>query len=230
MQPGDRVFVAGSTQPGEEAAALAAYQGLKGKHPRLRLFVVPRAPERFDEVARLLPGCVRRSEGRRGDVVLVDTMGELGALWGLADVAFVGGSLDGKRGGQSMIEPAALGAAVLFGPHVWNFKDAARRLLEAGAAYQVADARELASVVGRLLDDEPERRAAGVAARGVRAGPARRDGADAGDAGRGDGGAELEGGGVNDQDRPQRSHKSRAARNRSTVSRSDGLARTVCQS
>ena len=170
VEPGDRVLVAGSTQPGEEAAALAAFQGLRAKHPRLRLFLVPRAPERFDEVARLLESAgvefVRRSARTgRAAVVLVDTMGELGALWGLAEVAFVGGSLDGKRGGQSMIEPAALGAAVLFGPHVWNFKDTARRLLEAGGAYQVADGRELAATVGRLLDDEPERRAAGAAAR-----------------------------------------------------------------
>ena len=56
-------------------------------------------------------------------VILVDTLGELGAVWGLADVAFVGGSLDGRRGGQNMIEPAAYGAAVLFGPHVWNFPE-----------------------------------------------------------------------------------------------------------
>ena len=61
-------------------------------------------------------------------MVLVDTIGELGALWGLADVAFVGGSLDGRRGGQNMIEPAAYGAAVVFGPHVWNFKEPAARL------------------------------------------------------------------------------------------------------
>ena len=170
VTPGDRIFVAGSTQPGEESAALAAYLELKAKHPRLRLFLVPRAPERFDEVARLLESAgvehARRSQGgTKADVVLVDTMGELGALWGLAEIAFVGGSMDGKRGGQSMIEPAAFGAAVVFGPHVWNFKDTSRRLLEVGGAYQVADGRELTATVARLLDDEPERRAAGAAAR-----------------------------------------------------------------
>ena len=74
-------------------------------------------------------------------MVLVDTIGELGALWGLADVAFVGGSLDGRRGGQNMIEPAAYGAAVVFGPHVWNFKEPAARLIERGAARSGAGRR-----------------------------------------------------------------------------------------
>src|SRR6202011_344750 len=97
-------------------------------------------------------------------IVLVDTIGELGALWGLADVAFVGGSLDGKRGGQNMIEPSAYGAAVVFGPHVWNFRDIAARLVEAGATRQVADAAELEAAVRRLLDDPQERQELGRAA------------------------------------------------------------------
>jgi 3-deoxy-D-manno-octulosonic-acid transferase len=96
---------------------------------------------------------------------LVDTIGELGALWGLADVAFVGGSLDGRRGGQNMIEPAAYGAAVLFGPHVWNFRDAAARLVAAGGAEQVADAAALEAAVRRLLGDPQRRAAMGSAAR-----------------------------------------------------------------
>src|SRR5256714_12203927 len=95
--------------------------------------------------------------GERPDVFLLDSFGELGALWGLADVAFVGGSLDGRRGGQNMIEPAAYGAAVLFGPHVWNFRDAAARLTAAGAAVQVADAAALEASVRRLLADPGER-------------------------------------------------------------------------
>src|SRR5262249_21008449 len=98
-------------------------------------------------------------------VVLVDTIGELGALWGLADVAFVGGSLDGRRGGQNMIEPAAYGAAAVFGPHVWNFKEPARRLVACGGARQVADAAGLKDAVGRLLADAAERRRMGAAAR-----------------------------------------------------------------
>ncbi|HVS38173.1 MAG TPA: 3-deoxy-D-manno-octulosonic acid transferase, partial [Gemmataceae bacterium] len=98
-------------------------------------------------------------------VVLLDTIGELGAAWGLADLAFVGGSLDGRRGGQNMIEPAAYGAAVVFGPHVWNFKEPARRLIECAAARQVNDAAELSGVIHELLDDPAERARMGSAAR-----------------------------------------------------------------
>src|SRR5207302_4419814 len=101
----------------------------------------------------------------RHPVILVDTIGELGALWGLADVALVGGSLDGRRGGQNMIEPAAYGAAVIFGPHVWNFRDTAARLVEAEAAIQITDARALELVVARLLGDSQERRRLGARSR-----------------------------------------------------------------
>jgi 3-deoxy-D-manno-octulosonic-acid transferase len=95
----------------------------------------------------------------------VDTIGELGALWGLADIAFVGGSLDGRRGGQNMIEPAAYGAAVIFGPHVWNFQDTAARLENAGAAIRVADAVSLETTTRRLLTDRAERKRFGERAR-----------------------------------------------------------------
>jgi len=80
-------------------------------------------------------------------------------------VAFVGGSLDGRRGGQNMIEPAAYGTAVVFGPHVWNFKEPAGRLIEHGAAWQVKDAEELKIAVHRLLADAKERARMGAAAR-----------------------------------------------------------------
>ena len=100
----------------------------------------------------------------RSAIVLVDTIGELSALWGLADIAFVGGSLDGRRGGQNMIEPAAYGAAVLFGPHTWNFRDTVARLLEANAAIQVADSTELERSLVRLLSEPAERQRLGEAA------------------------------------------------------------------
>jgi 3-deoxy-D-manno-octulosonic-acid transferase len=175
VESGDLVFIAGSTQEPEEEVALSVFRRLRGEFPRLRLILVPRQKERFDEVAALLKRSgepfVRRSElhpvtpSPRHPVVLVDTIGELGAVWGLADTAFVGGSLDGRRGGQNMIEPAAYGAAVLFGPHVWNFRDAAARLVAAGAAEQVADAAALEAAVRRLLADPQERAAMGAAAR-----------------------------------------------------------------
>jgi 3-deoxy-D-manno-octulosonic-acid transferase len=89
----------------------------------------------------------------------------LSAVWGLADIAFVGGSLDGKRGGQNMIEPSAYGAAVLFGPHTWNFKQTVADLLARDAAIQVQDGASLEIEVMRLLSDEPRRRQLGQAAR-----------------------------------------------------------------
>lgn len=170
---GDLVWVAGSTQAPEEAAALAAFRRLRTDFPQLRLVLVPRQRDRFDEVAGLVRSSglplVRRSRLQhpiddRDAVILVDTIGELSAVWGLADVAFVGGSLDGRRGGQNMIEPAAWGAAVLFGPHVWNFRDAARRLVEAGGAVQVSDAAGVEPAVRRLLADAGERARRGDAA------------------------------------------------------------------
>jgi 3-deoxy-D-manno-octulosonic-acid transferase len=172
VTPGDLVWVCGSTQAPEEEIALAIYRRARAEVPRLRLFLVPRQPDRFDEVARLLEKSglpfVRRSRlagPTDASLVLVDTLGELSALWGLADVAFVGGSLDGKRGGQNMIEPAGHGAAVVFGPHVWNFRDAAERLVATGAARQVRDGGELDGVIRRLLADGSERRDMGTAAR-----------------------------------------------------------------
>jgi len=166
ISPGQQVWIAGSTQAPEEEIVLGIYQRIRRGHPGLRLIVVPRHPERFDEVAALLEKVqvpyLRRSQltGAVEDVaavILCDTMGELSALWGLADLAFVGGSLDGKRGGQNMIEPAGYGAAVLFGPHVWNFRDVSQRLIEVGGAVQVADARDLEHWVLRLLASEQER-------------------------------------------------------------------------
>ncbi len=172
--PGELVWVAGSTVAPEEEIVLGVYRKLRQEWPGLRLVLVPRHPERFDEVAGLLEqqglAYLRRSQlsgsvEDRSAVVLGDTMGELSALWGLADLAFVGGSLDGKRGGQNMIEPAGYGAAVLFGPHVWNFREPAQRLVEVGGAVQVADAAELETELRRLLASPEERARQGRAGR-----------------------------------------------------------------
>ncbi len=98
-------------------------------------------------------------------VVLLDTVGELGAAWGLADVGFTGGSLDGKRGGQSMIEPAGYGVPCVFGPHVWNFRAAARRLVEVGGAVMLKDATELETELAKLIADSDRRAQMGSTAR-----------------------------------------------------------------
>ncbi len=175
----DLVFVAGSTMEGEEAAALAAYSAARRHHPCLRLVLVPRHAERFDRVAEWLEQrgetVLRRSrlDDAAGDrppgpagrppVILIDTIGELGAVWGLADVAFVGGSLLPGRGGQNMMEPAAFGASVMFGPHTANFRDTVDQLLRHDAARRVADADALAR--GLLADlEDPEAAAARGAA------------------------------------------------------------------
>jgi 3-deoxy-D-manno-octulosonic-acid transferase len=172
---GDLVWVVGSTQAPEEKVAVAIWQQARKRFKRLRLVLVPRQKDRFDEVADLVRRAglplVRRSALKeapltdRGAVILVDTIGELGAVWGLADVAFVGGSLDGKRGGQNMLEPAAYGAAVVFGPHVWNFRDAAGRLVREGGAVQVADPAALEGAVLELLADGRKRMSLGTTAR-----------------------------------------------------------------
>lgn len=176
LQPGDTLLIAGSTQAPEEELALEAYGRLRSEFPQLRLMLVPRHKERFEEVAAL----VLRSGGRllrRTDVsssaslsvtqsvtsapsgeppvLLLDTLGELSATWGLADVAFVGGSLS-RRGGQNMIEPAGYGAAVLFGPHTHNFKDVVALLLDAGAAEVIPSADEFIVRIRAVLK-EPER-------------------------------------------------------------------------
>jgi 3-deoxy-D-manno-octulosonic-acid transferase len=173
VKPDDLVWISGSTQAPEEEVALRIFQRLRPAHPHLRLLLVPRQKDRFDEVATLLERSrlpfVRRTMLQApltdtDGVVLVDTIGELSALWGLADIAFVGGSLDGKRGGQNMIEPAAYGVAVVFGAHVWNFRDTVDRLLAANAAVQVADETELEAAVRGLADDGHERQRLGTAA------------------------------------------------------------------
>jgi 3-deoxy-D-manno-octulosonic-acid transferase len=175
----DLVWIAGSTQAPEEEIVLDIFRRVRGEYPSLRLMLVPRQKDRFDEVAALLHRSglpfLRRSQINDSShplapspphpLILVDTIGELAALWGLADIAYVGGSLDGKRGGQNMIEPAAYGAAVVFGPHVWNFKETAARLVEAEAASQITDETTMEDAVRRLISDEAERDGMGLAAR-----------------------------------------------------------------
>jgi 3-deoxy-D-manno-octulosonic-acid transferase len=159
----DVVFLAGSTQAPEERLAAQAYLAVREAHPEVRLVIVPRHVERSAEIGALLDGLglawearSRLSEDRaapQARVLLVDTTGELGWWWGTATIGFVGGSLDGKRGGQNMLEPAAYGVAVAFGPHTRNFRDEVRRLLDARAATVVADGGDLAGFVARCLDD-----------------------------------------------------------------------------
>lgn len=156
LRSDENVFIAGSTQDPEESFAIDTWQSLRNEFPNLRLILVPRHKERFEDVATLVTSrsltLQRRSNAARssGDVLLLDTLGELGACWGLADIAFVGGSLT-QRGGQNMLEPAAYGAAVLFGPNTWNFRDIVEQLLTRNAARVVRSPNELTAAVRDLL-------------------------------------------------------------------------------
>lgn len=172
--PNRVIWLAGSTHSPEESIVLRIFLQLRQRFPQLRLILVPRHPDRFEEVARLIEHSglpfARRSRiveplPEMPAVVLLDTVGELGVAWGVADVGFTGGSLDGKRGGQSMIEPAGYGVPCVFGPHVWNFKDAAKRLVEVGGAVMVLDTQALEIELANLIADADLRNRMGIAAR-----------------------------------------------------------------
>ncbi|MFQ5701287.1 MAG: 3-deoxy-D-manno-octulosonic acid transferase [Acidobacteriota bacterium] len=162
------IVVAGSTSAGEEELILEALE--RTGRDEVLLILAPRHRARFDAVADLLRGrgirFARRSRAGRGEdapppVLLLDTLGELGRVYSLATVAFVGGSLV-PRGGQNLVEPAAWGIPVLFGPHTENFQAVAEALLACGAGRRVGGADSLAAALLDLIDDERARREAGL--------------------------------------------------------------------
>lgn len=155
----DRIWLVGSTQPEEDRLALEIFSRIQKHYPDLRLIICPRHPERFvaaaDEIAKTGLAWQRRQSldaTKPWRILLVDTIGELSAWWGTASLAYVGGSM-GSRGGQNMIEPAAFGAAVSFGPNTENFRDVVDALLAREAAQVVADVDQMQSFVCRCLDD-----------------------------------------------------------------------------
>lgn len=170
---GDRpVWLAASTHPGEEEVAIHVHRALAAAHPGLLTIVAPRHPGRGAAVAAAL-GAPRRAAGQDpgAGVWVADTLGELGLLYRLAPLAFVGRSLAGQ-GGQNPLEPARLGCAIAVGPHTANFAEAVQMLEGAGALTRVADADELARWVDGMLRDPPRRCAAGTAARAAAQGAA----------------------------------------------------------
>jgi 3-deoxy-D-manno-octulosonic-acid transferase len=179
-----RVWVAGSTQPSEEIACCRAFLRAREEFPELRMIVVPRHPDRFDAVAHELQRVMRSAHAaaasrplklqrrtqlaqpltsEQWDVLLVDTIGELRWWWGLAELALVGGSF-GKRGGQNMLEPAAYGASVAFGPQTSNFRDSVDLLLANQAAVRLSGLEDIYNWLHAGLKDPQT-----AAARGQRA-------------------------------------------------------------
>lgn len=176
------VWVAASTREGEEELVLDAFAALKV--PDALLILVPRHPQRFDEVAALVARrnfkLERRSQWAPAanavdvqtnvrvlpqdvNVLLGDSMGEMGAYYAAADLAFIGGSLL-PLGGQNLIEACAVGTPVLIGPHVFNFTQATADAVTAGAALQVQDPAGLAVALRELFEDKPRRVTMGAAA------------------------------------------------------------------
>ncbi len=161
-------LIGGSTHAGEEEALLNAWMGLgKGAAPRLRLLLVPRHPQRVPAVRALVERHARvglRSEGaREAEVVIVDTVGELASLYGLADLVFCGGTL-APVGGHNLIEPVQAGRVVVHGPHIENQRHQEQLLRPYGVLHEVRDAGELAQRLSKLWAD-PERNVPAAAAR-----------------------------------------------------------------
>lgn len=168
-----RAVVAGaSTHPGEETALLEVHRRLRHSFPGLLTIVAPRHPERGRDVlemarqADLRPRMRSRGDLPDGqtDIYVLDTIGELGLVYRVAPIVFMGGSL-ASHGGQNPIEPAKLGAAILHGPNVWNFAEIYSALDRAHGAEQVTEVGKLAVRVGAWLTQRSEREAVAAAAR-----------------------------------------------------------------
>jgi 3-deoxy-D-manno-octulosonic-acid transferase len=182
LSPGkEPIWVCGSTGPGEEAMILPLYRRLLQRFPNLRLVIVPRKPERFDEVAQLISAAgfslIRRSRpgdppqpGSTSPVILGDTMGELRKFYALSDVVFSGRSLvdlGHRQHGSDMIEPAALARPVVVGPFTANFADAMSCFRAANAMIVVETPHALGDAIEKLLSDPASAKAMATRARGV---------------------------------------------------------------
>jgi len=186
LAPEHPVWVAGSTHPGEEEILLNVFGRLRNSFPSLRLVLGPRDIDRAGRIAARVRAMgvsvVRKTQiptrgFQRGDartdagsqqgafdVVILDTMGELGRVYGVGHVCFVGGSLV-PVGGHNLLEPAGFGVPVIFGPHTHNFVSMSESLLASGGGYRVRDENELYEITRMLLTDERVRTCTGDRAR-----------------------------------------------------------------
>jgi 3-deoxy-D-manno-octulosonic-acid transferase len=162
---GRPVLIAASTHPGEDEIVLEAHQGLRNFFPSLLTVIVPRHPARGPAIAALCTAARAKVAVRsrdelpdaETDIYVADTMGELGLFYRLSPVVVMGGSFV-KRGGQNPIEAIKLGAAVVHGPHVFNFADVYSALDRAGGARQINDMESLIRQLGQWIANEPARR------------------------------------------------------------------------
>jgi 3-deoxy-D-manno-octulosonic-acid transferase len=174
IESGAPIFIAGSTHPGEDEIILAAYKRLLADCPRLVLIIAPRHLERLSGIERLVKEQgltpVRKSalaqQRAEGTVILLDTIGELAQLYSISSLVFVGGSLV-PIGGHNILEPAAYGQPVLFGPHMDNFLHSAELLKEVGAGIEVQGVAQLVTEAQRLLNDRRLKDKLGAAAKTV---------------------------------------------------------------
>lgn len=167
IEPREKVLIAASTHQQEEGIILGVYKELLANFPNLKLLIAPRHPERTNEVDKIVMQNgftpLRVSQlaglpvsGLKGQTILIlDTVGQLLNFYSIADIVFVGGSLI-KKGGHNILEPAALGRPVIFGPHMFNFRDIASLFLENKAGILVHNKEELKINIRELLDN-PER-------------------------------------------------------------------------
>jgi 3-deoxy-D-manno-octulosonic-acid transferase len=168
------VWIAASTHGDEESAVIAIHQRLRARWPQLLLLWAPRHPERFKPVAQAAVDVGWRVATRRlthspdGDdaVFVIDTLGELMLFYACAQVAFVGGSLQ-DVGGHNLLEPAAVGTAIVTGPHLHNFSDIAAQLQQAGALRIGGDAQAVGDEIAALLEDAEARARMATAARAL---------------------------------------------------------------
>lgn len=155
------IFVAGSTNPGEDAPVIDAFLTARSDHPELRLIIAPRQIERRAEICEIARArglaCGWRSDPMTitgsEDVVILDTFGELAQVYGISDVTFVGGSLI-RKGCHSILQPISQGKPVFFGPHTFKAKDLVAQAKAAGVGFEIRDGAELGVEVGKMLADQ----------------------------------------------------------------------------
>lgn len=180
----DRLLIAASTHKGEEEKVLTVYKELLAKFPNIRLIIAPRHPERAASVEKLiarynlnsmmiskLAPKLRHQQQQpevlaRSNIFILDTIGQLMYFYAISDLVFVGGSLV-KKGGHNILEPASLGKAIIFGPHMFNFRDIANLFLCAKAAVMVNDGKELKETIEYLLGNDSKIAELGHLAKGI---------------------------------------------------------------